>query len=86
MREVMLGKKKLADDHRHLWEQIVTHCRGWGNPETVNGRAWHRYKEIAGKEAPKGWHADTTPNVEVTRNVLGKIKSMQIAYNARRNG
>jgi len=84
LKEVMLGKKKLADDHRHLWEQIVTHCRGWGNPETVNGRAWHRYKEISGKEPPKGWHESTTPNVEVTRNVLGKIKSMQIAYHARR--
>jgi hypothetical protein len=43
-----------------------------------------RYKAIAGKEAPRGWHADTTPNVEVTRNVIGKIKSMQIAYHARR--
>ena len=81
---VMLGKKKLAEDHRHLWEQIVTHCRGWGNPDTVNGRAFHRYKAIAGKEPPKGWHESSTPNVEVTRNVIGKIKSMQIAYHARR--
>lgn len=82
---VMLGKKKLADDYRHLWEQIVTHNRGWGNPDTVHGRSWHRFKEIAGREPLRGWHANTTPNVEVTRNVLGKIKSMQIAYRARRS-
>lgn len=81
MREVvMLGKKKLADDHRHLYEQIVTYCRSWGNPDTINGRTYHRFKEITGREPPRGWSVESTPNVEITKNVMGKMKAMQIAW------
>ena len=83
MREVVMsGKKKLADDHRHLYDQLVTHNRGWGKPETVNGRTWHQFKAITGSAPPREWRADTAPNVEVTRAVVGKIKQMQIAYRA----
>ena len=80
MREVFIGKSRVADNHRHLYEQIVTYCRSWGNPDTINGRTFHRFKEITGQAPPRGWSVEGTPNVEITKNVLGKMRSMQIAY------
>lgn len=80
MQEVMLGKKKLADDHRHLWEQLCTYARSHSTPEKQHWRAWYLYRNITGKEAPKGWSLTDTPNVEVTRNVRNKITSLNMAH------
>jgi superfamily II DNA or RNA helicase len=80
MREVMLGKKKLADDHRHLWEQVCTYARAHSQPDRQPGRAWHLYQKIVGKEPLKSWSFTTTPNVEITRNVRNKITSLNMAY------
>lgn len=75
---VMAGKKKLADDHYHLWQQVCTYAREHSAPEKQKGRAYHLYKDIAGREP--GWYFHTTPNTEITNNVMNKIKSMTIAY------
>lgn len=80
MREVMLGKKKLADDHHHLWEQLCTYARAHSAPEKQAGRAWHLYQKIVGKQPPKGWRFVDTPNTEITRNVRNKILSLNMAY------
>lgn len=84
MREVMLGKKKLADDHHHLWEQLCTYARAHSQPEKQAGRAWHLYQKIVGKQPPKGWRFDETPNTEITRNVRNKILALNMAYSKAR--
>lgn len=81
MREVVIGKTKLADNHRHLYEQVVTHTRSVGNPDTAKGRAWHLFKHIAGVY-PEGFSYERTHNVPITRGVMNKIREKQIAYRA----
>lgn len=78
MQPVMLGKKRLADDHRHLWEQVCTYAREHSKPENQSGRAWHLFKDIAGKEPPRNWSLATTPDVPVSANVSSKIRSLNI--------
>lgn len=85
MREVMIGKKKLADDSRHLWEQCCTYVRANGNPATAYGRAKHLFAYMAKKEAPPSWRLESTPNVVVSRNVLNQIRAKHIAYRAMQN-
>lgn len=77
---VMLGKKKLADDQRHLWEQLCAYSRGHSAPERQAGRAWHLFQKITGKTPPPGWAFAETPNAEITANVRNKIKSLDLAY------
>ncbi len=77
---VMLGKKKLADDHRHLWEQLCTYARGHSSPDRQRGRAWHLYQKITGKVPPAEFDFYSTPNAEITANVRNKIKSLDLAY------
>ncbi|WP_225783356.1 DEAD/DEAH box helicase [Xenophilus sp. Marseille-Q4582] len=77
---VMAGKKKLADDHRHLWEQLCSYARGHSAPERQAGRAWNLFKKITGFAPPREWRFDCTPNAEITANVRNKIKSLDLAY------
>lgn len=83
MREVMLGKKKLADDKRHLWEQLCTYARSHGNPATAKGRAAHLFKDMAGDWPPRAWAFEGTPDAVITRNVLNQIRAKNIAFAAR---
>lgn len=83
MREVMLGKKKLADDKRHLWEQCCTYARAHGNPSTAKGRAAHLFKDMAGDWPPRAWAFEGTPDAVITRNVLNQIRAKNIAFAAR---
>lgn len=80
MQEVMIGKKKLADDHRHLWEQVCTYARAHSSPDKQPGRAWHLYQKITGKTPPGSYRFHETPNAEITRNVRNKILSLNMAY------
>jgi DNA repair protein RadD len=80
MREVMLGKKKLADDTRHLWDQLCTYAVGNSAPEKQRGRAWHLYKDMTGTEPPAHFKFDSNANTPITKNVMNKIKSKNIAY------
>lgn len=80
MQEVMLGKKKLADDHQHLWGQLCTYARAHSQPEKQAGRAWHLYQKITGKTPPADYRFHDTPNVEITRNVQNKITSLNMAF------
>lgn len=80
MQEVRIGKRKLADDSRHLWEQCVTYARAHSAPEKQKGRALIIYKDIMGVWPPRSWSFDATPNVEITRNVLNQIRSRDIAF------
>lgn len=80
MREVMLGKKKLADDKHHLWEQLATYTKSHGKPETQEIRAKIEYKKIVGDWPPRNWRFDATKNVEITQNTLNKIKANRIKF------
>ena len=80
----MIGKKKLADDHRHLWEQVCTYARSHSAPDKQAGRAWHLFNKIIGNAPPKAWRFNDTPNVEITRNVRNKITSLNVAYTSAR--
>lgn len=80
MREVMIGKKKAADDPRHLWEQACTYTRSHGRPETAPQRAAHLFREITGNWPPREWRFDAMPNVVITRPLLNKIQAMRIAW------
>lgn len=82
MREVMIGKRKLADDKRHLWEQCVTYARSRGNPTTAPGRAAHLFKDMAGDWPPRAWAFESTPDAVITRNVLNQIRAKNIAFAA----
>lgn len=84
MAEITLNGEKLADDSRHLYEQICTHTRATGNPATAKQRAFYLYKDMAGKQPPNNWNFDAVPNTPITRNVANKIKSLRIAW-AKRN-
>lgn len=80
MQEVMLGKKKLADDHSHLWAQLCTYARAHSAPEKQAGRAWHLFQKIIGSPPPRSYQFASTPNTEITRNVQNKITSLNVAF------
>ena len=85
MREVVIGKTKLADNHRHLYAQIVSYERGHGKPETAKSRANGRFKDIVG-EWPNSFSYERTHNVPITRAVMNKLRSLQIAFRASQQG
>ncbi len=85
MTEITLNGKKLADDTRHLYDQLCTYHKSTGKPETAKGRVYHQYKEMAGKYPPNSWHVEDAPNVPITQNVLNKIKSLRVAWSKRKS-
>lgn len=78
MREVMIGKKKMADDKRHLWDQVCTYAKAHSAPEKQKGRASHLYRDMTGTW-PK-FSFESAENVPITRNVLNQIKAKNIAF------
>ena len=81
MREVvMLGGKKLGEDRAHVWAQVAAYARAHSAPEKQQARAYYLFRDLTGSEPPKSWRVETTPGVEITRNVLNRIKAKNIAY------
>jgi DNA repair protein RadD len=80
MREIRIGKTKYADDARHLWDQVVSYCKDRGNPDTLYGRAFHTYKDIAGVAPPKHFTLDRAQDVAISRPVLNKIRARNIQF------
>ena len=80
MREIVLGKKKVADDMRNLYEQACTYARAYSAPEKQSARAYYLFKDMAGMEPPKGWTIHTTPDVQLSRNFVNRVKAKNIAY------
>ena len=82
MKEIFIGegknKKKLAENAENLWNQVCTYARIHSKPESQSGRAWHLFKQITGQDSQ--WAFTKAPMVEINKNVLNKIKSMNIAY------
>lgn len=84
MQEVMIGRRKMADNQAHLWQQVCTYARAHSSPEKQKGRAAHLFREMTGTWPPRSFSFDSTPNVEITRNVLNQIRSRNIAYSKAR--
>lgn len=84
MQEITIGKgkdkTKLANDHRHLWEQVATYARIHSAPEKQPYRAKHLFTKIAGFQPPSEWAFHTTPDVTVTDGVSRKIRQLNISY------
>lgn len=80
MREITIGKKKIADDSRHLWEQACTYARAHSAPEKQRARAYYLFKDMAGMEPPKNWGITNTPDVPMSRNFLNRVSAKNIAF------
>lgn len=80
MREIRIGDRKLADDSRHLWEQLVTHVRIHSLPDKQRGRAAHLYREITGHWPPQSWQICDTPDVLIKRELVNQIRARNIRY------
>lgn len=80
MREIVLGGRKLADDKRHLWEQVCAYARGYSAPDKQQYRARFLFRDMTGALPPATWHIDGTEPKPITRNVLNKIRSLNIAF------
>ena len=79
MQPVVIGKSRLADNHRHLYEQVVTYVRSHGRPETAKGRAAHLFRQMTG-EWPNAFSYERTHNTTISRAVMNQIKARQIAF------
>lgn len=78
LQEVMIGKKKVADDRRHLWEQLVTHSRMHKAPEKQKAYALALFKEMTGVWPKWSWNFEATPTVQITANTASWIRSNNI--------
>lgn len=80
MKEILVGKRVAASNKEDLWAQACTYTRKHGKPETAHGRALYIYESMAGELPPKHWRHEKTPDVEISKATLGKIRSQQIRY------
>jgi len=85
MHEVVLGKKKLADDKLHLWNQLCAFARGKEKIARKSGFAKLKFKEWTGDWPPHEYSFDGAPDVEITAAVKSRIKSEDIRRAHRRS-
>lgn len=79
MVEFKIGKVTVGDKLA-VWEQVVSHCRSQGKPETAKARAMHLFRSITGQE-PRGLPLfDATAHVAVSREVANKAKYEMLKY------
>ena len=82
MQEIYIGegknRKKLADNAEDLWNQVCSYARMYSSPEKQSGRAWHLFKKITGQETK--WAFSKSKKVQVSKNVLNKIRQLNLAY------
>lgn len=84
MQEILIGKKKVAANEADMWAQLCTYARINLNSEKKAGWCWHKYQEIVGKKPPRSFQFETAPDVPVSPALIGKLKSMRIAYHKAR--
>lgn len=80
MREVVINGKELASDRSNLYAQLVTYAKVSSTPAKQKARAANLFRDITGKFPPREWSPDSVPRVEPSKNTLGKIQSLNIAY------
>lgn len=74
------GKTKLADSHKHLWEQLSSYARIYSEPGRQQGRARHLFRDIAGMDAPSDWLVAETKTVPITTAVRGQITRLNMRW------
>jgi hypothetical protein len=78
--QVFAGKKKLADNHLHLWEQLCSYARIYSEPVRQQGRAKHLFRDIAGFLPPDQWTVATAKEVPITTAVRGQITRLNMRW------
>lgn len=81
MQEIMIGKKKAAANETDLWAQLCSYARTNLRTDKKAGWCWFKFQEIVGKKPPRSFSFDDAPDVPVSPALIGKLKSMRIAYN-----
>jgi superfamily II DNA or RNA helicase len=84
MREVMLGKNKVAEDRHHLWLQLCAYAAGKSAPDKQRGRAASLFKDMVGEWPPNDFKFDVAANMPVHPKVMSKIKTKNIAFAKRK--
>lgn len=82
--DIFKGAKKYAADRLELYNAIATHEKakaarrgGGGNPK---GATAHRYRELTGAWPPRSYDFHAAPTVTPSRELQGKLRSMEIAF------
>lgn len=83
---VMIGKNKLADTKKNLYEQICTYTRAHGTPGKEAGWAYHLFKGITGSDPSPFWKFDSQPDVQISEATNNQIMRERIAYQHRIKG
>lgn len=78
--EIFVGKRKLADNYVHLWQQAVTYARIHSQPEKQFGRAYHLFKKITGLEPLGMTPFRLVSGIQLTDKFKNKVASMNKAY------
>ena len=80
MREITLGKKKIADNTKHLWDMACTYAKAHSAPEKQRARAKYIYLDMAGSEPPGHWGLGDAANVPMSKEFLNRIKAKNQQY------
>lgn len=80
MREILIGKKKAADNEADLWAQLCTYARHHLRTEKKAGWCWYKFQDITGKKPPHSFSYDSAPTVGISPALAGKLKSLRIAF------
>ena len=83
--DVLSGSGRYAKDRPELWAMICTAKRNTAGPSSnPKGSSAHAYREITGAWPSRGWDYESAPRVTPSPALLGKLKSLQIAFRNRR--
>jgi DNA-directed RNA polymerase subunit RPC12/RpoP len=75
---VMAGKKKLAESHLQLWQEVCAYASAHSPADKQMGRASNLYKNITGMWPPRDY--TFSPSAEIGHAVRSKIRSLNIRY------
>ncbi|THJ30961.1 DUF2075 domain-containing protein [Lampropedia aestuarii] len=81
MKEVVIGKQKLADDKKHLFDQLVAYSKTKPKLVKKEGFVKAKFKEWTG-DWPS-WDFCRASDVPITRAVSGRIAHESIRFNKR---
>lgn len=80
MQEILIGKKRAAANKSDLWSQLCTYARSHLKTDKKAGWVWFKYQDITGEKPPRSFSFDSAPDVPLTPALVGKLRSMHIAF------
>lgn len=78
MHAITLGRNGTVIDKHALYQQCVAYARANSRPEKQKGRAAYLFKDMTGHWPSNGWGFSGVPEVPVSKEVLNKIRSLNI--------